>query len=410
MPVMTFSTRSALAAGIALAAMLVAGGALFERPALAELVDPALAQRRVIGAPAGHAPMHRVDTTRSGRAKQTLPRRPRVLWRARLPGGIEHPVSVDERGSLLVAGAPGQLTELDARGKVRSTVRLGSAAACPPVLTSDGTRMIVNAGGELVAIDSAGRVRFRRALPVAFVRGAAPPLPLDDGGLVVAVGGAVLRLEPNGDVRERADVGGEVKSLLARNGASLIATERGDVFEWKPPAAPTKLGTFGGNVDGAALCGNGRLCGIVDGERLIELKLASGARHVRVPGAALVLRGPPALLANGETRVVSADGLLLGHDATGKELLRVALEPTRAGGDAGTPLPPSQLAAPPTIVDAEGRSGFVRPWLEAGTVSADGEVALASGASCGDPIDVAPAGRGRMVVACRSGLLWMLSD
>ena len=55
-------------------------------------VDPTLPVQRVVGDPAGAAPTDRVDAERSGRARQLLPRMPSVVFRARVPGGIDHPV------------------------------------------------------------------------------------------------------------------------------------------------------------------------------------------------------------------------------------------------------------------------------------------------------------------------------
>ena len=52
----------------------------------------------------------------------------------------------------------------------------------------------------------------------------------------------------------------------------------------------------------------------------------------------------------------------------------------------------------------------MRPGLDAGVVSVNGEVAAARGAACGDPVAIAPGGARRMVVACRSGLVFMLGD
>lgn len=379
--------------------------------ARAEALDPTLPQRVAVGEPQGAAPMDRIDAQRSGRARQPLPRRPRVLWRARV-AGIDHPLLVDARGSVVAAGNPPHLTQLDARGRLEWTARLPSAPVTSPVLTSNGTRIVFTANGQLTAFDASGKLLRRQTLapPGSLVNAA--PLALDDGGLVAALGGLVLRLDAAGGVAARAVIDDDVRSVVRdTDDKVLLITARGDVVEWKPPHRPSLRGSFGGRVeDGAALTGPARVTAVVDRTRLIELKLASRTRHVRLPDGPLLLRGPPAIASTGESRVASVDGLLLGHDTAGRETLRVALEPiTVAPGDAGTHLPQAG-GAPPLIVDSDGRTGFVRPGLDAGIVTADGEVVAASGAACGDPIALAPGGARRMVVACRSGLIFMLGD
>jgi hypothetical protein len=280
------------------------------------------------------------------------------------------------------------------------------------VLISNGARVIFSSNGQLSAFSASGKLLRRQSLAPPGSNANSPPLALDDGGLIVALGGLVLRLDPSGEVIAKVVVDDDVRTVLRDTGGTLLlVTARGDVVEWRPPHQPNPRGSFGGKVDdGAALSGPSRVAAVVDRTRLIELKLATGTRHVRLPDGPLLLRGPPAISMSAESRIASVDGLLLGHDAAGRETLRVALEPiSLSSGDAGTPSPLAG-AAPPLIIDGEGRIGFVRPGLDAGVVMPDGEVVPAPGAACGDPIAIAPGGARRMVVACRSGLIFMLGD
>jgi hypothetical protein len=389
--------------------------ALFALAALAtaraEPLDPTLPQRVAVGDPQGAAPMDRIDASRSGRARQRLPARPRVLWRARV-GGIDHPLLVDARGGVVAAGSPPHLTQLDARGKLEWTARLTSSPLTSPVITSSGARIVFTSSGHLSAFDASGKLIRRQSLAPPGSTVNAAPLALDDGGLVVALGGLVLRLDAAGGVVAKSLIDDDVRTVLRDTSSNvLLVTARGDVVEWKPPHPPNHRGSFGGKIeDGAALTGPSRVTAVVDRTRLIELKLTTGTRHVRLPDGPLLLRGPPAISTTGESRLASVDGLLLGHDTAGRETLRVALEPiTVAPGDAGAPAPLSG-GAPPLILDGDGRIGFVRPGLDAGIVTADGETVAAAGAACGDPVALAPGGPRRMAVACRSGLIFMLGD
>lgn len=275
----------------ALAAAALCVGLAVRSASGSETLDPTVPERWMVGPPRGAAPMQRIDGARSGKSQSALPTAPRVLWRARIQGGIAHPAVVDERGSVVVSS------------------------------------------------------------PIA------------------------------------------------------VVTDRGDVYEWRSGAEPSKLGSFGGGVSGAALHGS-RLIAVVDGKRLVDLDLVTSTRHERVE-IPRGLGGPPALGADGSTRVVTLDGLLLAHDRTGKETLRVALEPPTVLGDAGATGFASS-ASPPVIVDAKGNVGFVRPGLDAGVVDPAGSIHAATGAACLDPVGVTPAGPDRMLLACRSGVVFLL--
>jgi hypothetical protein len=374
-----------------------------------EPIDPSLPQRWTVGAPRGAAPMARVDAQRSGRSADPLPSAPRVLWRARVQGGVGHAVAVDGSGSVVVASQIATLSEIRADGRIAWTARTGATpAASAPVLLSDGTRVVLNGGGELLGFDAAGKPRMAVKLSLVTSGRVAEPLPLDDGGLIVAAGRTALRLDRAGSPRASTRLDAEIVVLAARGVETLLVTERGDVHAWHPPAEPRKLGSFAGRVDGAAVA-RGRMTAVVDQRRLVDLELGTGLRSERAqaPGG---LSGPPALLADGSSRTVSLDGLLLIHDARGNETERVALEPATLLGDAGVSLFGIAGVSPAVIVDLEQRVGFVRPGLDAGIVDASGTLRAAKGAACLDPIGVAPAGPARMVLACRSGVVYLIGD
>ncbi len=392
----------------ALGASLIVG--LASAIAVGDPVDPGIPIRRVVGEPGGAAPMARVDGARTGRARSRLPHAPRLAWRARVQGGTDLHVAIDARGAVVVASALGQLVQFSASGKLVWSTRTGPGAPLAgPVIASDGTRVLLVAGPAVVGVWPDGRPRYRRAVGVANDRPASEPLALDDGSVAIALGRDVLRLEPDGSVRARTRVEESAASLVARAGSVLVVGERGSVWEWRAGNGPTRLGSFAGRIDGgAALFGLRTLSAVVDKRRVIDLDLATGARHVRLDDTA-GLAGPPALTRSGETRLATADGVLLGHDAAGKETARVALEPG-AGSLVGSSTAPIDLGAPPIVVDDGGQAAFARPGIDAAVVDATGAVHAASGTACSDPVDVAPAGAGRMLVACRSGLLFLISD
>ena len=56
------------------------------------------------------------------------------------------------------------MTELDVRGRVTWTLRVGpDAAATGPLIGNDGLRWLVTLGGEVAGVSAEGRLRFRNA-------------------------------------------------------------------------------------------------------------------------------------------------------------------------------------------------------------------------------------------------------
>jgi hypothetical protein len=229
--------------------------------------------------------------------------------------------------------------------------------------------------------------------------------------LALALGGQLFRLEAHGTIRAQAHVNDEVRAILRGKRGLLIVTELGDVHEWLPPAAPTKLGSFGGRIgEGAALSDSSRLSAVVDHARLVDFKLNTATRHVRMPESMLLLQGPPAITKNSETRVVSFDGVVLGHDVAGRETLRVSLRASPALSDGGAPLTEIPISSPPVLVDSDAWLAVSASGLDAGVVSPMGELYTAPDTACADPVSLAPAGEGKMLVACRSGSIWLVGD
>ena len=397
----------ALALGCASVAVVLAG--IGVSVATARPIDPTLPHRIVAGPPGGPAPMDRIDPGRTGRTTTKLPKKPRVAWRARVPGGVEHPPVVDAAGRIFTAASVPQVSQVDKTGKLEWSARTGSSAtAVPPAVASDASKWIVTAAGEVFAFDPRGAERFRTPLPARAPTAAL--LPREDGGMVVAVQKHIQWLEQSGAVRSRASLETPAIALIGRGADVVVVSDTGVVYLWSPPAEPTRRGDFGGRVTGGPLLSGSELLANVDDRRIVALDLATGTHHTRVAEGPFTLEGAPAVDRNGHTRSLTADGLLLGHDKSGKEAMRVALEPLLGSADAGIARLGGASRGAAAVVDPDGTVGFAQPGLDAGIVTAAGEVRTAKGAACAEPVAVVPAGPKRLLVACRSGLLWMLTD
>lgn len=369
-------------------------------------LDPTVAQELRVGRPAGFAPLFRLDSARSGRTPFPLPVRPKVVWRQRITGSIDLPAAVDDKGAVVVAGASG-IVQVSPAGAVEWS--RSESAVSGPVLTTRGERVVLTSGGELLYFTRAGDLVRRLQLASAPLRADAPLLPLEDGGVLVAAAGDVLRLTPGASVRHVARFNDEVRTLLQAPAGLVVTTELGDVHLWSPPQPPRKLGSFAGRVStGAALAANRRLLASVDQTRIVELDLGSRTRRVRVSVPGLLFQGSPVLTASHEIRILSFEGTLLGYDPSGQETLRVVLT---AGAKSPDRRPATHFGgAPPLLLDARGVCGFALPNAEVGIVTPEGEVRTAPDASCLDPVSLVPAGPRRMLLACRTGQLMLLGE
>jgi hypothetical protein len=402
--------------GLAVSSLAIAGSL-----ALADSVDPSMPRKLVVGAPRGYAPSERIDAHRLGRTTSALPFPPAEKWQRRLSSGLEVAPIVDAQENIICSLTVPEVVKLGPDGREIWRVRVGAAAAlASPVITSDGTIVVLTAAGTAYGITPLGVVRYATPLGVRGRDLDASPLALADGGLVIAAGRSLLELDADGAVRARATVDERaIGGVIAWPEGVIATTEAGDVLSWRPPAAPRKLGSFGGSPRrGAALADARTLIAVVDARSVVALDLPTGTTHVRANAAAVgaLFDAPVAVAAGGVALTATYAGVLVGLDATGNEKLHIAIDkpPPAITGDAGPAasffgggdLKPS----PPVIVDPSGRVGFARASGRVGVVASDGSVGIVNEHLCGSPIAVEPAGNRRMVVGCRDGTVWMIGE
>src|SRR6185503_13247334 len=100
----------------------------------------------------------------------------------------------------------------------------------------------------------------------------------------------------SGVVRDEASIDDTLRVLVGRGSDVVAIGQTGAVWIWKPPLPPRRKGGLGGRPGGGAALHGGNLIAVVDGEKLVELDLGSGTRHVRSAQTQLGLEGPPAVL------------------------------------------------------------------------------------------------------------------
>lgn len=388
--------------------------------ALADAIDPSAPKTVIVGSPRGFAPSERLDEQRTGRSKSRLPFPPVEIWRRHISGGIEVAPLVDAGGNILIPLTVPEVMKLGPDGKEIWRARLGTAAALtPPVLTSDGTLTLVTSAGQAWGIAPSGAARYNVQLGIRGRDADTTALALDDGGVVIAAGRALLEIGADGAVRARTQLEERATgALVAGPEGTLITADTGTVYTWRPPGAPRRVGSFGGAPRrGAALSDARTLVAVVDGRKLVALDLPTGTAHVLgSSGGFLAALDAPVTIGPSKLAVVTTQsGIVVGVDASGNEKFVFSLDrSSSAGADAGAATSffgsSSSSPSPPLIIDPEGRIGFARTGGRVGVVSPEGVVAVASERVCSVPVAVAPAGERRMVVACRDGAVWMLGE
>jgi hypothetical protein len=390
--------------------------------ARADILDPSMPRTVVVGPPRGEAPSERLDPRRTGRGRSRLPATPVELWRRHVSGTIEVPPLVDAEGNVIALTNAPELVKLGPDSRELWRARLGIAGAVSaPTLLSDGTIAVIAATGIAWGFTPGGAVRFTTPLGIARRDADTVPLALGDGGLLVAAGNVVVELDADGVVRargtleDRSGAGGTERAMGAvvdSPGGALVTTATGSVYRFHPPAAPRKIGSFGGTpTRGAMLLDERTLVAVVDGRRVVAFDLPTGTTHVRAGG--LVFDGPPVLGQGGLLLVGTQLGMLVGLDALGNEKLHVMLDKTSATptGPGGTFLGGGELKpSPPIVIDPSGRIAFLRANGRVGVVTPEGQVEVAAERVCPGPVSLVPAGDKRMLLACRDGGLWMYGE
>lgn len=392
-------------------------------PALADSVDPSMPKTVVVGVPRGFAPSERIDGERTGRLPQNtrLPDRPSELWRKHVSGGLELPPLIDAEGNLYLLLTIPEVVKLNPEGKEVWRARLGqSAPLAPGTFTSDGTLVLVSSAGQALGITKEGAIRFSTSLGIRGRDADLAPLAKDEGGVVIAAGRTLIEISRTGQIVARAQLEDRASGALIQGpNGTLITTDSGGVYNFRPPLLPRKIGSFGGSVrKGASLDGKRTLIAVVDGRRVVAFDLITATTQVRSSGAGGTtgFDAPIALSQDGLALGATHAGLLVGLDASGNEKIRISLEKPAAQSQPSSGAfsnflgTGEQKPSPPLIVDREGRVAFVRTSGRAGIAKSSGEVTIISEKICSAPIAIQPAGERRLLVACRDGALWMYGD
>jgi hypothetical protein len=417
-------TRLRVAFVIVSVSSAVVLGIVGARTADAQRVDPRRPGVFVVGAPGGASPTVRGDGRRSGSTSDVLPSGVlRIPWRKTLGNSVEQPALAGADGTIaIVTSTRGEVIFLDSDGEEKGRVTTGNTSAGLATMTSDGTIVFTTSTGDAVGIRrTSPRPRF-----VTRIGGErntrAAPLSLDDGGVVVATASDLVVLDSEGNVRSRVSLPESPAAPLLASGDKVVAvTTTGAVYGWTPGREPVRLGSFGAPIDGgAALADSNTLVAVIEGNHLVDLDLARGARSTRSIAAQGLYLGPPSVRGtsspSGTTTLASVLAMtttrafVVSIDAAGQEAVRapIATLTPQTLADGG----PAPLVAPAhtgPLVDPRGAIAFAAPDGHVGMIGPEGAVDTLGELICTrTPRTSGVAGltalsRGAFVVTCENG-------
>jgi hypothetical protein len=394
--------------GLALVGMV----ALATSYAVAQRVDARRPTTFVVGATPGPAPTVRVDAARTGLSRAAFPKAPlKIDWRKPIGSPIDQsPLALAD--AVVVVSGRGEVLWYGSDGGELAKQYLGGVNGAPIALP-DGT-IVVGANGDLVGVRREG-VRFR--LNLGTDRSRMSLLALLDGGFAVAYGAELVVVDGEGNVRARTTAPEAPDGpLVSADGKIFFATPAGTVWSWNAGRDVTRVGSFGGPIDGGMALEGGRTAfAVVDQARLVALDLGKGVALPRATSGAGLFLGPVALRSGSTTLMALVPGrtFALTIDANGQETLRAPLTPPSLSflsfGDGGVAAftVPSHTGL---LVDDAGAIAFASPEGTIGVIDAGGVPQSLGEAPCAKASGrgitaLVPGGPGVLYVACGAGTL-----
>ena len=209
-------------------------------------------------------------------------------------------------------------------------------------------------------------------------------------------------------------------ALLASGDKVIAVTATGAVYGWTPGREPVRLGSFGAPIDGgAALADASTLVAVIEGNHLVELDLARGARTLAFDRGARALSRAAQRAAAGRRRdardAPRADGepRVRRHHRS-RAVRRRRARPSRPSTPrrfpTAGPRRSSRRAHTGPLVDARGAVAFAAPEDghvgvvgPEGAVDTIGELICTRTSRSAGIAGLTPLGRGAFAVTCESG-------
>lgn len=371
---------------------LLAGGA--PTAAAADLAT-ALPHAFVVGRSRGFATAPAIDPARSRHATALPPiDAARVAWQRQVPGGIACNVLVDAEGRVFVVG-PGRVTQLGPDGALQYSQAEPFSGPIAAALLADGTRSVLTRDGRVLGWWSSGASAFEVPLEVTATAGTSTLLPLPDGGVLASAGQWLFDIDATRAVRAYAALPSAAQHTLLAGARAIVIDEQGRVFEWDRREPLRAIGAFSGPVTASSF-DDDHLIALSSRRSLQSMALRDGSVHELVrldaPGAAPVLG-----------RLARRRWVLMKFDGSWS-VAEPDVAPQAFGGRAEA----GALSDIDLLVDDTGAIAWWASEAALHLETAPGVGRELSDVRCTVPASLAPAGDGRLIAACGSGLVWLV--
>jgi hypothetical protein len=319
-----------------------------------------------------------------------------VLWERRVTGGVAGNVLVDADGRVFVPGF-GRVTQLDPDGGVELSERLDFGRALEAALLTDGARVWLDDARRAWAVEPDGELRFTVDLEAPRRGRGASLLPRRDGGLVASAGRWLFHLDRSGRRRANYRLRESIRETLYVGNRLVVVTRRGGVYEWDGYAEATKVAELGAEPSSVSATESTLIAALTNGRFVALTPDSRTPRRVAELGRGAVL--PGSSLTPDELVAVRSDGTLLRIEHRNPGL---------------TPVPGPLLLHAPQAVRLLSMRGGTTAWVSASApLSAlppgGGQISLEA-VSCPEPVSLVPAGDARLLLACRSGRIWLVGS
>jgi hypothetical protein len=294
---------------------------------------------------------------------------------------------------VFIAGV-GRVTQLGPDGALQYSQSESFSGAAAAALLADDTRALLTREGRLMGWSANGALAFDMMLEVP-AASTSSLLPLPDGGALASVGLWLIEIDATRSVRAYAVLPAAAQHTLLAGARAFAIDVQGRVFEWDRREPLRPMGSFGSPI-AAALVDAGSLVALTSRRSLQRMARSDGGLHelarLDAPGVAPLLG-----------RVAPGRWVLMKHDGSWFSLER-DIAP-HALGRRGELM---ALSGIELLVDS---TGLVAWWASEAPLrleTAPGVGRELPDVRCSAPASLVPAGPGRLLAACGSGLVWLV--
>jgi hypothetical protein len=332
-----------------------------------------------------------------GKSPVSLPASAVVKWRTALGAALAPGLSSDGHEHVLAATQDARLIELDQRGRRLWSRRLRGVSESPPVVLANGDRAVLEPGGHFRTFNRHGEPLVDTLIDNAAGSESALLLAMHDGSAVLAKGEQLWWLEFDGALRATTTLSDPARRMMAGSEGLTVLTTAGTVAEWNGSSRPT-LVPHGVGVTGAVSIEGIRWLYASDRELFRVTRDGGRARWLELASGQFV--GALAPLAGGRVAAYVTPHTLVVAGPNGENRREVL-------GSAGPEDPSNPITL---LTDEAGRIAVTTNLGQLVLIDPGGGRSTVEGFRCPGAAGVVPTGQKSLVVACRNGTIYGLTE